>query len=209
MDFSFEWFRTINKSEKNCRIWSTWINFRIWIRENETFISPHFFVEVLRSKDGEIRVQRQKGQGKIDPDNFVPCPSCNRWVLKQSVVKHHKTCRCKEAGSSVSLKQAVYMRFEKTELSQTSIEVLSGLNDGPISSAIKSDSTLIDYVNYRSEWIHDIKDQKKLGQIRQNLRLLGRFLVEAQRSKPETSMIGILFRLGSWQYCRDCKQVTH
>ena len=71
--------------------------------------------------------------------------------------------------------------------------MLSGLNDGPISSAIKSDSTLIDFVNCRSEYIHDIKDQKKLGQIRQNLRLLGRFLVEAQRSKPETSMIGILF----------------
>ena len=70
--------------------------------------------------------------------------------------------------------------------------MLSGLHDGEISKAIKSDSTLIDYVNCRCEFILDIKDVKKIRLIRQNLRLLGRFLVEAQRSKPGTSIIGIL-----------------
>ena len=150
-----------------------------------------FYLQVLRTKQGELRVQRQKGV--INPDDYVPCPSCNRWFIRHFLSKHGKKCACKLGLSQdISLKQAIHMRFEKSELSPTSILVLSGLTDGPISSAIKGDSTLIDFVNCRAEVIHDTKDSKKIANLRHNMRLLGRLLNQAQERRPGTSMMSLL-----------------
>ena len=96
-----------------------------------------FYLQVLQTKQGELRVQRQKGV--INPDDYVPCPSCNRWFIRHFLSKHGKKCACKlDLSQDISLKQAIHMRFEKSELSPTSILVLRGLTDGPISSAIKA-----------------------------------------------------------------------
>ena len=118
--------------------------------------------------------------------SYAPCPLCLAWTKKIEFYKHQRTCPCKVIGGpKISLKQSISLRYEDTNLSRGSIQVIAGLRDGDVPKAIKNDTALVEFLNMSTE---TMRSNEQIRTVRGHMRLLGRFLVHAQELIPGATM---------------------
>ncbi len=117
--------------------------------------------------------------------DFVPCNSCKGFFVKSDLRRH----RCKfaeyekpsvKAGQKL-LKKEVW-KLNETKASAAARSMLAKFKDDNITGAIKNDPVILDMLTLKGH--RSLTREKWAGNQRYQVRLLGRFIIEARKLIP-------------------------
>lgn len=142
-------------------------------------------IKVLKKGEGELVVKRCPPKEE-HYSNYLPCQFCLEFFFKKDLFRHMKTCPCKREGIDEKSggrvqSQAAMLLPQHSEISAPLRSILERMKVDEISTAVKTDDTIIKYGNSLCHKHFNNDDQTY--HISNKLRELGRLLVEMRQKQ--------------------------
>ena len=154
-------------------------------------------VEVLRSKVGFLAVGRRENQERnYKVGSYLPCDFCKKFILKETLWLHHKTCSVKHfmnksnenelKGNAVRLSRQLLNSAVLEETNEGMSKLLSRMNEDEVTEVVKHDDLIKRYAVLKVESLGRQQDQKinDMHKVSQSCRTLARLVIKC-REKSE------------------------
>lgn len=156
----------------------------------------------LSGGSGLVVVGRRNKDLRIDPKKFLPCEFCHKFLSKNNMWRHVRTCRARQAHEkTVKLQsQARYRAVSRGRwLLNASIfkssesclsELMNRMHDDNLKQIVMTDELIRAYAVLRMQSLGSKKVQKlnDIHRVSQSTRLLARIVVEARKQNPEITL---------------------
>lgn len=153
-------------------------------------------VAVLTKGNGCIVVGR-RGPKTTNPNHFLPCEYCKKFIAKKTMSEHRKRCLVfKQLQTNSPPDDANAVRRSKNLLlsavlqDEELIDISQRLRDDNLSAVIMRDQLIQRYIVLKVRSLGLKADQKQddIYRVNQVGRTLARLLIEAQKKKPHADM---------------------
>lgn len=158
-------------------------------------------LEVLKKKEGLLVVARRDSQSHHNPNDFLPCEYCKKFILKKNLWLHHRTCpihvfyeknrnverRGIENEKSNNAVRRGYSLLHSglidEDVSVHVVKMLDRMRNDGVKDVVMNDSLIKKYAALRVESLGSKEDQKigDMHRISQCCRILGRLIIECKK----------------------------
>ncbi|RXG55319.1 hypothetical protein Avbf_14108 [Armadillidium vulgare] len=142
----------------------------------------HHNISVLKQKQGKFIVQKQiKRKGSpCKPEDYVPCVNCLGFYFKRDARRHFANCNVSENQIKASVKKGYQLLNSYVyELTKEISIFFGGMKKDEVTAAASQDDLIIGFVESM------LNQRKNIREIRQQARLLSRFLIKLKEQHGE------------------------
>ena len=145
--------------------------------------------KVLKTSGSLIVGRRPPNGVTVSFKDYVPCKYCLMYVIRHEIARHCSRCRFKgkdQSDQSLAVqKQCEMLLYPNTDCPGASLEleewILRNMNKDAITDIVKKDYLILTYGSF----LMSGRGNKKSNHISQNMRVLGRLLLELRKKKEE------------------------
>ncbi|XP_053733868.1 uncharacterized protein LOC128766343 [Synchiropus splendidus] len=150
-------------------------------------------IEVLKEGKGEIVTNRRPTE-HVDPENYLPCPKCFGFFMRNELWKHERRCANKIGEPIVESKRKRRIQSAASSLLpcrgqalQRCAEIVSRMFIDQVSHEVKSDPLICEFgVRLLEKYS---SGRSKDAHVSQKMRELGRFVLSAKSINPKVKML--------------------